>query len=54
MGVFAADELVHAELVERYRGKRGGACSGVADACYAIGTERKVAHPLVQRLVRER
>lgn len=54
MGVFAADELVHDELVERYRVKRVGACSGVADACYAIGTERKVAHPLVQRLVRER
>ena len=54
MGAFPADELVHRELVARYRVKRLGACDGVADACYAIGTERKVAHPLVQRLVRGR
>jgi LysR family transcriptional activator of nhaA len=51
MGVFAADELVHDELVARYRVRRIGSCDGVNDACYAIGTERKVLHPLVQRLV---
>jgi LysR family transcriptional activator of nhaA len=51
MGIFAADELVHAELVARYRVTRVGACDGVTDFCYAIGTERKVHHPLVARLL---
>jgi LysR family transcriptional regulator, transcriptional activator of nhaA len=51
MGVFPAAEVVEHELAARYGVRRIGVCDGVSDACYAIGTERKIAHPLVQRLV---
>ena len=39
---------MHDELTERYGVKRVGACDGVDEHFYAIGTEKKVAHPLVQ------
>ncbi len=51
MGVFPAAERVHDELVERYRVRRVGHCDGVEEHYYAIGTEKKVLHPLVQRLL---
>ena len=51
MGVFPAAERVHDELVERYRVKRVGRCEGVEEHYFAIGTEKKVLHPLVQRLL---
>ena len=40
------------ELVARYRVKRVGPCEGIEEHFWAIGTERKVQHPLVQRLLR--
>ena len=51
MGVFPAAELVHDDLVARYGVSRVGRCEGVDEHYYAIGTERKVVHPLVQRLL---
>lgn len=51
MGVFPAPEMVHEELVERYAVKRVAHCEGVQEHFFAIGTEKKVLHPLVQRLV---
>jgi LysR family transcriptional regulator, transcriptional activator of nhaA len=54
MGVFAAVEMVHEELIARYGVKRVGPCEGVQEHFFAIGTERKVAHPLVQRMLRAR
>ena len=51
MGVFPAPELVHAELIDRYAVKRVGHCDGVEEHFFAIGTEKKVLHPLVQRLL---
>lgn len=51
LGVFPAVEWVHDDLVERYRVRRVGECDGVAEHLYAIGTEKKVGHPLVQRLL---
>ena len=51
MGVFPATELVHDELMARYDVKRLGPCEGVEQHFFAIGTEKKVAHPLVQRLL---
>jgi LysR family transcriptional regulator, transcriptional activator of nhaA len=51
MGVFPAAELVHDELIDRYAVKRVGHCDGVEDRYFAIGTEKKVLHPLVQRLL---
>jgi LysR family transcriptional regulator, transcriptional activator of nhaA len=54
MGVFAAVELVHDELIARYGVKRVGSCEGAEEQFFAIGTERRVAHPLVQRMLRAR
>jgi LysR family transcriptional regulator, transcriptional activator of nhaA len=54
MGVFAAVEMVHDELIARYGVERVGACEGVEEQFFAIGTERKVAHPLVARMLRAR
>lgn len=51
LGVFPAAEIVHDELVSRYGVKRFGRCDGVEEKFYAIGTEKKVSHPLVQRLL---
>ena len=51
MGVFPAADLIHDELIERYSVKRVGPCDGVAEHFYAIGAEKKVLHPLVQRLL---
>ena len=51
MGVFAAAALVHDELVARYGVVRVGRCEGVEEHFFAIGTEKKVLHPLVQRLL---
>ena len=51
MGAFAAAEWVHEELTTRYDVQRIGPCDGVEERFYAIGTEKKVQHPLVQRLL---
>jgi len=54
MGVFPAPELVHDDLTARYGVKRIGHCDGVEEHYFAIGTEKKVVHPLVQRLLPQR
>ncbi len=54
MGVFPAVAMVHAELTTRYAVKRVGPCEGVKEQFFAIGTERKVQHPLVQRILQAR
>ena len=51
MGVFPAAESVHDELLSHYAVQRMGQCAGVTEHFYAIGTEKKVQHPLVQRLL---
>jgi LysR family transcriptional activator of nhaA len=51
MGVFPAAEWVHDDLLTHYAVKRLGSCEGVTEHFYAIGTEKKVLHPLVQRLL---
>jgi LysR family transcriptional activator of nhaA len=52
MGVFPAADLTHDDLVGQYKVQRVGRCEGVSEEFFAVGTEKKVAHPLVQRLVR--
>lgn len=52
LGVFPAPELVQSALVARHRVKRVGPCTGVNEHFFAVGTEKKVAHALVQRLLR--
>ncbi len=51
MGVFPAAEWVHDDLIARYGVRRIGPCEGVVEHFFAIGTEKKVQHPLVQRLL---
>lgn len=51
MGVFPAPALVHAELLARYGVRCLGPCDGVDEHYYAIATERRVQHPLVQLLL---
>jgi len=50
MGVFPAPALSRQHLT-RHGLKRVGACTGVDDEFYLICSERKVVHPLVQRLL---
>jgi LysR family transcriptional activator of nhaA len=54
MGVFPAAEWVHADLTAHYAVHRVGACDGVKEHIFAIGTERKVQHPLVQQLLQQK
>ena len=54
MGVFPAAEMVDAELMSRYAVERVGPCEGVKEQFFAIGTERKVQHPLVQQILAAR
>ena len=54
MGVFPAAELVHEKLTVRYKLKRVGPCEGVEERFYAIGTDKKISHPLVRRLLPDR
>jgi LysR family transcriptional regulator, transcriptional activator of nhaA len=51
MGVFPAAEVVHDDLLARYKVVCIGRSEGVAEQFFAIGTEKKVLHPLVQRLL---
>ena len=51
MGVFPAAESVQEELMSHYAVKRMGSSTGVTEHFFAIGTEKKVQHPLVQRLL---
>jgi LysR family transcriptional activator of nhaA len=51
MGIFPAADWAHDDLLARYAVKRLGPCEGVVEHFFAIGTEKKVQHPLVQRLL---
>ena len=51
MGVFPAAQWVHDDLVARYGVRLVGPCDGVQEHFFAIGVEKKVQHPLVQRLL---
>lgn len=51
MGVFPAAEWVQDDLQAHYGVRRLGPCEGVSEHFYAIGTERKVQHPLVSKLL---
>ena len=54
LGVFPAAELVEDDLQPRYGVRRVGRCEGVEEHYLAIGSEKKIAHPLVQRLIAAR
>lgn len=51
LGVFPAAENVDDELLARYGLSRIGGCDGVEERFFAIGTERRITHPLVRKVV---
>jgi LysR family transcriptional regulator, transcriptional activator of nhaA len=51
MGIFPAAELVHEQLVARYQVEHIGACDGIEERFYVVATEKRIVHPLVQRLL---
>lgn len=51
MGAFPAALSVEDDLLARYPVQRLGICEGVTEHFWAIGTEKKVMHPLVLRLL---
>jgi LysR family transcriptional activator of nhaA len=51
MGVFPAAEWVHDDLLAHYAVQRIGPCEGVMEYFFAMAAEKKVSHPLVQRLL---
>ena len=51
MGVFPASERMRDKLSQGYGLRWFASCEGVQEHFYAIGTARKVQHPLVQKLL---
>jgi LysR family transcriptional activator of nhaA len=51
MGVFPAAEWVHDDLLAHFAVQRIGPCEGVMEHFFAMAAEKKVSHPLVQRLL---
>jgi len=51
MGVFPAAELIDDKLTDAGKAQRVAACGGVEELFFAIATEKRVLHPLVQRLL---
>lgn len=51
LGVFPAALAAQDELCKRSQVRLIGACEGVQEHYYAISTERKVMHPLVQQML---
>jgi LysR family transcriptional activator of nhaA len=54
LGVFPAALSVQDDLLQRHQVKLLGACEGVDEHYYAISTERKVKHLVVQSLLSQR
>ncbi len=51
MGVFPAPKLAHEDLLARYGVERVAACDGVEEHYFAIASQKKIQHPLVQRMI---
>ena len=51
LGVFPAALTAEDQLLKRSQVRLIGACEGVQEHYYAISTERKVMHPLVQQML---
>jgi LysR family transcriptional activator of nhaA len=54
LGVFPAALSVQDDLMQRHQARLLGPCEGVDENYYAISTERKVKHPVVQHLLTQR
>ena len=53
LGIFPAALAAEGELLKRSQVRLIGACEGVQEHYYAISTERKVQHPLVQQMLNQ-
>lgn len=53
LGVFPATLALAPDLLQHHQVHLLGRCEGVEERYYAISTERKVAHPLIQRLLEQ-
>jgi len=51
LGVFPAVAMVDDELAARFSVRQIGRCEGVEERFFALSAERRLHHPLVQRLV---
>lgn len=51
MGIFPAAEWAEQDLLANYGVERLALCEGVTEHFFAVGTEKKVQHPLVQRVL---
>ena len=51
LGVLPAALSVQDDLLQRHQARLLGPCEGVEDHYYAISTERRVKHPVVQQLL---
>ena len=51
MGIFPAAEWAEQDLLANYGVERLAPCEGVTEHFFAVGTEKKVQHPLVQRVL---
>ena len=51
MGIFPAAEWAEQDLLANYGDERLAPCEGVTEHFFAVGTEKKVQHPLVQRVL---
>jgi LysR family transcriptional activator of nhaA len=51
MGVFPMASLVQDDLTIRYEVQKIGACEGVEEQFFAIGAQKNVQHPLVQKML---
>ena len=54
LGVFPAASTVDDALTARYGLVNVGAAEGLAEQFFAVGTDKKIAHPLVRRLLPQR
>ena len=52
LGIFPAAITAQKDLLQRSQVQLIGACEGVQEHYYAISTERKVMHPLVQQILK--
>lgn len=51
LGVFPAATAVDDALTSRYGVVNVGRAEGLAEQFYAVGTDKKISHPLVRRLL---
>ena len=51
MGAFPAADWVQDELTKHYAVRKLGECDGIKENFFAIGTEKKVQHPYVLRIL---